>query len=148
MSALGYDPQPHTSAWRGTPIPPVDRPVPMTPLRAEIAGRVWCNGPPWTILRNRNAYLQHVMEYANLDQQEAELTVIERPDWQRALRELRPGGMSWRCVAWWSLELELRELGSICEWPLGAHPKDMLVMRNLSREELMERHAREHDTRG
>ena len=146
-SVLGYAPQAQTRSWRGTPIPPVDRPVPMTPLRAQIADRVWCNGPPWTILRNRSMYLQHVMEEASLNEQEAELAAIDRADWQRALRELTPGGMSWRCVAWWSLELGLREYGSICEWPLGAHPKDMLVMRNLSREELMTRHAREHERR-
>ena len=141
----GYEPRAQTQSWRGTPIPPVDRPVKLTAERAEIADRIWCNGPPWSILRNRNIYLQHVMEYATLDQQEAELEAIERADWQRALRALKPGGMSWQCAAWWSLELGLREPGSIWRWPIGAHPKDLLVVRNLSRAELMARHAREHN---
>ena len=136
---LGYNPHPEVRVCKGTPIPPVDRPLALTPARAKTAERVWWNGPPWTILRNRNRYLQQIMEYADDEETEREREDIDEEDWREALRALKPGDMSWKSVAWWSIELELRELGSICRWPVGAHPRDLPLMRNLSREEVMAR---------
>lgn len=41
--------------------------MPATPFRRRIAGYVWWNRPPWTILRNADVYLHHVMDYGTRD---------------------------------------------------------------------------------
>jgi len=38
---LGYDPRPELTHWKGTPIPPLDDPLAVSPRRREIAERVW-----------------------------------------------------------------------------------------------------------
>ena len=66
-AALGYDPRPALTAWRGTPIPQLHNPLQATPPRCTIARRVWWNGPPWTVLRNASYYLWHVWDYGTDD---------------------------------------------------------------------------------
>ena len=88
---LGYAPRPELDHWRGTPIPPVNNALRQTPRRAEIAGRVWWNGPPWTVLRNASHYLWHVMDYGGRD--DVRFTQVDVPGefWCLALEEARPG---------------------------------------------------------
>ena len=64
IEELGYDPRPDVNSWHGTPIPPCDNSFPATPKLVAIAKKMWWNGDPWTILRNRNAYLAHAMDWA------------------------------------------------------------------------------------
>ena len=65
-NTLGYDPQPDLTHWKGTPIPPVDRRLVLTPERAEKCERIWWWGGAELALRNCRSYLYHVIDYGTV----------------------------------------------------------------------------------
>lgn len=105
-ASLGYDPQPGKNYWRRTPIPPVSSPLAATPRLMDIARSMWWNGPPWTILRNRNAFLAHAMDWAFEEDLEYLLKSIARAHWLAMFATLRPGLVSARSYRY-------------CRWRLG-----------------------------
>ena len=91
---LGYDPQPDLTHWHGTPIPPVDRPLALTPERAEICSRVWWWGGAENALRNCRYYLYHVIDYGLVSDWKFTLDDVEREIWQYALNTSHQGEVS------------------------------------------------------
>ena len=144
---LGYDPRPGLSDWRGTPIPKVKDPLKATTERCTIAGRVWWNGPPWTVLRNASYYLWHVMDYGtDVDVAFTRSDVCERL-WRQALRDARPGLLSRGSFVLWSCVFGLMADDAICPWPDTAHRKDFRPTANDSRERMYRRFAAAHRRR-
>ncbi len=94
MVDLGYDPQPHVTHWNGTPIPPVDRPLALTPERAEICGRVWWWGGAEFALRNCRHFLYHVIDYGTLEDRKYTMRDVPLEVWQYALDTARQGEVS------------------------------------------------------
>ena len=139
---LGYDPRPSVKAWRGTPIPPVLSPIPVTPRRERIARYVWWNGPPWTVLRNGPTYLWHVMDYARDADIRLMLDDIEPERWREALTLATPGALSKGAYVLNSLRFGLMGPRDKCDWPHSAHRNDVRPLRGQSRERLYARHAR------
>ena len=140
IDVLGYDPRPGLKAWRGTPIPPVARPLALTPRRAAIANRVWWNGPPWTVLRNAAHYLWHVMDYGRVEDVAHALRDVPRETWLWALDEAGPGLLSKGSYVLWSLHFGRMEPdGPPCPWPDAAHRLDCKPLRGASREDLLRR---------
>ena len=88
---LGYDPQPHLKNWKGTPIPPVDRPLKLTPERARICDHVWWWGGPEIALRNCRHYIYHVIDYGSNKEREFTMQDVPREIWQYALNTARQG---------------------------------------------------------
>lgn len=140
--ALGYDPHPSLNRWRGTPIPPIRRPLPRTEKRWEIADRVWWGGPPWTILRNASWYLWHVMDYGRDADVRHALEDLPAQAWRRALDEARPGLLSKGSYVLWSLVFGRIEPGAVCGWPDNAHRLDAKPLAGQDRERLIRRHLR------
>ena len=91
---LGYDPKPHVSNWRGTPIPPVDRPLALTPERAEICDRVWWWGGPEIALRNCRHYIYHVIDYGAVRDWHFSVDDVDHEIWLYALNSARQGLVS------------------------------------------------------
>ena len=91
---LGYDPQPHLKDWKGTPIPPVDRPLKLTPERAEICNHVWWWGGPEIALRNCRHYIYHVIDYGTVAEREFTMQDVPREIWQYALNTARQGSVN------------------------------------------------------
>ena len=141
-SVLGYDPHPEAVRWRGTPTPPIDEPLAKTAKRWEIAGRVWWNGPPWTVLRNGSQYLWHVMDYGRDGDIEHTLRDLPPSLWTRALDRARPGLLSKGSYVLWSLAFDRVSLGWQCDWPDGAHALDCRMLSGECRERLLERQRR------
>ena len=141
MSNLGYDPRPTLDRWQGTPIPRLDNPLARTPDRWRIAGYVWWNGPPWTVLRNASRYLWHVMDYARTEDLRLTVMDVEERLWHRALDEATPGNLSKGSFVFWSLMLGRMELEERCSWPDDAHRLDYRPLAGVPREKLYERHA-------
>lgn len=132
--ALGYDPRPDVKFWYGTPIPPCQNPFPASPRLVEIAKKMWWNGDPWTILRNRNAFLAHAMDWASHEDYLYLWNEVSRADWINMLRQLRPGQVSTR-----SYRLCMRLAGLLPsgapiteEWRANRHIKDLLFMNRRS----------------
>ena len=145
---LGYDPQPALRRWRGTPIPPVKCPLKHSPERDRIAGYVWWNGPPWTILRNASHYLWQVMDYGDMDDIQFTLKDVPRRLWLAALDDARPGQLSKGSYELWSLVLgRVKCEDPPCDWPDNAHRLDVRPLANDTRERLYERHRRAHERR-
>ena len=139
---LGYDPRPEIHRWRGTPIPPVRDPLPNTPDRRRVAGRVWWNGPPWTVLRNASRFLQHVMDYAPDADCHAMLRDIPAELWVKALEDARPGQMSKGAYCLFSRMFGRMGLAEICDWPDDAHLRDVRPLAGESRECVLARELR------
>lgn len=131
QSALGYDPRPTQRVWHGTPIPSVLKPLPATPELVEIAERMWWNGDPWTILRNRNAFLRHACDHATDEDVEYLWRAVERDDWESMLRTTRPGQMSMRSYKFWMWRTGLLNdrLSLPQEWHVPRHMKDLIHLR-------------------
>lgn len=91
---LGYDPKPHVKLWRGTPIPPVDRPLRLTPERSEICNRIWWWGGPENALRNCRHYLYHVIDYGRMPDWKFTMVDVDREIWLYALETSREGLLS------------------------------------------------------
>ena len=139
---LGYDPRPGLTHWRGTPIPPVDVPLALTAERERIAGRVWFQGPPWTLLRNADHYLWSVMDHGKTEDIAFTLQDVPRPLWLKSLNNARPGMLSKGAYVVWSLAFGLIVPGTRCEWPDNAHLRDIRPLAQTTREQLYERHRR------
>ena len=138
--ALGYDPRPGVTHWRGTPIPPVDHPVPLTPQRSAIANRVWWNGDPWTILRNGPRFIHAIMDYASDEHLWFARDDLPESLWLLALDRARPGIVSFGGYALWWNVLRGELPPDAAEWPRDAHRNDIFMMRGCSRESMYERH--------
>ena len=136
---LGYDPRPDVTHWRGTPIPPVDNPVAITPDRATVARRVWWNGDPWTILRNGPRFVQCIMDNGSDEHIRFSRTDLPESLWLLALDRARPGVVSFGAYALWSILLKGGLPPDHAEWPRDAHRKDIPMMRGCSRESMYER---------
>ena len=91
---LGYDPQPHLTNWKGTPIPPVDRPLALTPERADICDRIWRWGGPEFALRNSRHYLYHVIDDGTMRDWLFTIDDVDRNVWLYALNTARQGIVS------------------------------------------------------
>ncbi len=143
--SLGYDPRVELDHWLGTPIPPVHNPLESTPRRWAIAGRVWWNGPPWTILRNSSYFLWHVMDYGDTEDIRHILKSISEQAWILALNEARPGLLSKGSYVFWSLAFDRIRIDEPCDWPDSAHRLDYRPLRNESRERIRERQRRIRD---
>ena len=139
---LGYDPRPELGRWRGTPIPPVSRPLRLTPERSAIADRVWWHGPPWTALRNAAHYLWHVMDYGQPDDVRHALRDVSQETWTWALDEARPGLLSKGSYVLWSLAFDRIGIDDPCDWPDCAHRLDRRPLSGESRARLREREER------
>ncbi|MCY4357777.1 MAG: hypothetical protein OXD01_09705 [Gammaproteobacteria bacterium] len=137
---LGYDPRPELDLWLGTPIPPVCRPLKLTPQRAKIANCVWWNGPAWTVLRNRAYYLWHVMDHGRKTEIRHALGDIPAESWVWALDEASPGLLSRGSYILWSLAFDRISPGDRCSWPDTAHRRDWRPLAGESRERLYFRH--------
>ena len=124
-ASLGYDPRPDLTAWQGTPLPPVDRPLGLNPGRERIAAMVWWHGPPWCVLRNRNVYLWRVMDYATTEGLLYTVQDLPAGDWRIALQAAKPGRLSAGAWTFWSLTLGLLPLGAVSDWPSLAHRLDV-----------------------
>ena len=93
-AALGYDPQPHLKDRKGTPIPPVDQPLALTPQRASICARVWWWGGPEFALRNCRHYIYHVIDYGSVPHWAFTLDDVEQEIWLYTLNTARQGVVS------------------------------------------------------
>ncbi len=143
FSHLGYDPRIELDRWKGTPIPPVHNPLQSTPDLWAIAGRVWWNGPPWTVLRNSSYFLWHVMDYGNTEDTRHTLKNVSEEVWIRALDDARPGLLSKGSYVFWSLAFDQMEVDEPCHWPDSAHRLDHRPLRGESRKRIMMRHHRQ-----
>lgn len=139
---LGYDPRPDLTHWCGTPIPPVDAPLALTADRERIAGRVWFQGPSWTVLRNASHYLWSVMDYGATEDIACTLQDVPRSLWIKSLKDARPGKLSRGAYVVWLLAFGLIAPGTGCDWPDNAHLRDVRPLANATREQLYERHRR------
>ena len=139
---LGYDPRPDLTHWCGTPIPPVDAPLALTADRERFAGRVWFQGPSWTVLRNASHYLWSVMDYGATEDIACTLQDVPRSLWVKSLKDARPGKLSRGAYVVWSLAFGLIAPGTGCDWPDNAHLRDVRPLANATREQLYERHRR------
>lgn len=147
-AGLGYDPRPELQEWRGTPIPPLKRPLKHSSERHRIASYVWWNGPPWTVLRNASHYLWHVMDYGQADDIHFTLKDVPRRLWLAALADARPGQLSKGSYELWSLVLgRVKCEDPPCDWPDNAHRLDIRPLAGDTRERLYERHRRAHERR-
>lgn len=91
---LGYDPRPDITHWNGTPIPPVDRPLKITPERAAICSRVWWWGGPDIALRNCRHYIYHVIDYGTDVDKQFTIRDVPRETWIYALNSAKEGRVS------------------------------------------------------
>lgn len=128
--------------WKGTPIPPLDDPIEPTPELAAIAGRIWWHGPAEIALRNANAFIRQVVEYANEEDTETVRRSVSRERWIHAITTARPGQISRRSAIFWRTELgrpteEIRRT-----WPRNAHRNDIAPLAGETREHMYERHRR------
>lgn len=126
--SLGYDPRANVNSWRGTPIPPCDNPLAATPELVEIAKKMWWNGDPWTILRNRKAYLAHAMDWTTHEEFLYLWNNVSREDWVEMLLGLRPGQVSARSYRLCMKQAGLLPIGTQIdrEWTQNLHVKDMV----------------------
>ena len=144
---LGYDPRIDQHDWRGTPIPRVNNPLPATPELVEIADKMWWNGDPWTILRNRVVFLRHALDYALEEDCEFLWRTIPREDWVHMLTTARPGQVSMRSWKYWSWRAGLLDgrLRIPAEWYQSLHIKDQLYN---NQETLADRKQALHSSEG
>ncbi len=144
---LGYDPRPDVVRWRGTPIPPIKNPLPLTPARAALADRVWWNGPPWTVLRNADVFLWHVMDYGTLRDIAAVRAELADELWLDALQSARPGDLSRGSYLLWSRMyrrwngVRFEQEARCPEWDRLAHRLDWKPLAGASRQDLYRRAA-------
>ncbi|MCY4209594.1 MAG: hypothetical protein OXD47_12470 [Gammaproteobacteria bacterium] len=105
---LGYDPKPDIHHWHNTPIPTVNHPLPATPELIRIADRMWWNGDPWTILRNRYKYIQHALDNAAHEDLLYLWSSLPKKDWVIALKDALPGQVSTRSWRLWRNSAEIK----------------------------------------
>lgn len=138
---LGYDPRPRIRRWRGTPIPPVDRPLPAAGGLAGVAERTWWNGPAWTILRNGPQFLRHVMDHGRPADVAICETSVPAELWTQALLEAEPGSMSRSAHRWFCVKRGLFRIKELPAWP-RSHLFDHRGRANEDRRRMYERIAR------
>lgn len=128
LGVLGYDPKPDVTRCNGTPIPPVYKPLPATPELVAIAETMWWNGDPWTILRNRDAFLKHAMDWTSHEEFLYLWKHLPRADWVAMLNKVRPGEVSRRSYQLCMFLANLLPFGSppAEAWRENRHVKDML----------------------
>ena len=143
-ASLGYDPCPDIIVWNGTAIPPLKNPLPRTPQRWAIAGRVFWRGPQWAVLRNATHYLWHVMDGVSYDEIQFTLQDVERELWIQALKEARPGLLSKGAYIAWSLYFDLMQPPATCDWPNTAHRRDVFPTAHYTRADLYRRAELRH----
>lgn len=139
------NPPEQPSTWHGTPIPRVDDPINPTPELEAIASRIWWHGPPAMALRNANAFLWQIMDYANDEDIDTALRAIERKRWLRAINEAPPRHVSRGAVILWRLRFGLPTEHIRQTWPRHTHRNDIKPLANESRERLYERHRIRHE---
>lgn len=134
IEKLGYNPHPDIEVWHGTPIPPCDNPLPASDKLVAIAKKMWWNGDPWTILRNRNAFLAHSMDWATHEDYLYLWNQIDRKDWINMLQQLQPGQVSTRSYRLCMRLAGLIPLGAPIskEWRANRHVKDLMFMNQRS----------------
>ena len=135
------------AVWNGTPIPEIDDPIESTPALEGIARRIWWHGPPAVALRNANAFIWQVIDYADDDDVETAYEEIERARWVRAIEAARPGRVSRRAVLLWRVVLSLPTEEVRRTWPRDRHRNDIKVFANETRERMYERHRLAHERR-
>ena len=133
--------------WNGTPIPDVDDPIEATPLLVQVARRIWWHGPAHVALRNADAFIWQVMDYADDDDVEAAYEELGRRRWIRAVEAAQPGRVSRRSVLLWRNRLGLPTDEVRRTWPRDRHRNDIKVLANVSRQRLYERHRFAHEAR-
>lgn len=110
--------------WRGTPLPPVERPLAHTPIRDEIAGRVWPWGGAKTALRNSRHFLYAIIDRGTEDDWRRALSDIPAEIWRWALAQARPGEVGragHRLFSlWFGMDAE-----RAANWPGRAHFRDV-----------------------
>ena len=94
QTTLGYDPRPDLTDWRGSPLPPIDDPLPLTNLRLEVARRCWRWGPPELALRNAAAFLYEATDYAPAHLHRRLLKEVPLRHWRTAWSKARKGEIS------------------------------------------------------
>ena len=134
-----------SNRWKGTPVPNEDDPIAPTPALEAIAERIWWHGPPAVALRNANAFLWQVMDYANDDDVDTAMDEIERTRWVRAVETGQPGQLSRRSAIWWRLRLGLSVEEVERTWPRNRHRNDIKPLANEPRERMYERHRIAHE---
>ena len=149
--SLGYDPRPDLANWKGTPIPKVDTPLPLTPARERIARRVWWHGPPWTIVRNADNYVWRVIDYGREDGIRHELRHLDEEVWLHALEAAKPrGDLSRGGWLYWSLFFRRWNMAgylkALDDWPssAGMHIRDLRPLAHATRADLYRRQAIHH----
>ena len=135
------------AVWKGTPIPEVEDPIEPTPSLEGIARRVWWHGPPAVALRNADAFIWQVIDYADDDDVEAAYKELGRARWVRAIEAAQPGRVSRRSVLLWRTVLGLPTEEVRETWPRDRHRNDIKVFANVSRERMYERHRFAHEAR-
>ena len=116
--------------------------LPQTGTGKRIAGRVWFQGPPWTLLRNANHCLWSVMDYGAMEDIAFTLQDVPRSFWVNSLKDVRPSKLSKSAYVIWSLAFGLIAPGTRCDWPDNAHLHDVRPLAKATREQLHERHRR------
>lgn len=108
--------------------------MPASDKLVAIAKKMWWNGDPWTILRNRNAYLAHAMDWATPNDYLYLLNEIDRQDWIEMLQQLQPGQVSTRSYRLCMRLAGLLPLGAPIseEWRANRHVKDLMFMNQRS----------------
>ncbi len=143
IQELGYDPHPELTRFRGTPIPRIRTPLAKTPRRWTIAGYVWWNGPPWTVLRNSSCYLWHVMDYASLEDLRFTWRDVSLELWRKSLDDARPGVLAKYNYVQFSILLGRISMDDpVREWPDNAHRLDFRMLAKNTREQMIQRHNR------
>ena len=123
---LGYDLRSEQTDWYNTPIPRVNRPLPATPELVDIARRIWWNGDPWTILRNRYEFLRAAIDLATPDQCNYLWDLIPREDWINMLQSCYPGQVSTRAWRFWRMQAGLDYINIPDEWHKPLHIRDQV----------------------
>lgn len=133
------------SLWKGTPVPEIDDPIDPTPALEAIAARIWWHGPPAIALRNANAFVWQVIDYADDIDVDTAYREIGRKRWTRAIRAARPGQVSRGAVLLWRTLLGLPTEDVRRTWPRDRHRNDIKVFANEPRERMYERHRIAHE---
>lgn len=136
---LGYDPRPDLCVWKGTHIPKILQPLKLTARRGKIAEYIWCNGPPWTVLRNAHTYLYHILDHATDEDLEFTITDVSKDLWCSAIKNAKQGDLSKGAYIATGLQLGLFKPGVHCSWSDRAHYQDFRPNANQTREEFYNR---------
>lgn len=110
--------------WRGTPLPPVERPLGHSPRRDEIADRVWRWGGAQTALRNSRHFLYAVIDHGTEEDWRFAVADIPADVWRRALQRAHAGDVGRGGHRLFSLWFGL-DANRSAGWPDRAHIRDV-----------------------